>query len=58
MCAQALERHGIDLTWSPKVLDVLADGYNISYGARSLKYEASICVATPITFSLYIYKCN
>ncbi|XP_065885497.1 mitochondrial disaggregase-like [Dysidea avara] len=36
---KAAERHGIDLTWSPEVLDVLADGYNIRYGARSLKHE-------------------
>jgi len=38
---QASERHGIDLTWSPEVLDVLADGYNIRYGARSLKHEVN-----------------
>lgn len=36
---QAHKRHGIVLTWSPEVLDVLADGYNIRYGARSLKHE-------------------
>ena len=36
---QAAERHGIELTWSSEVLDVLADGYNIRYGARSLKHE-------------------
>lgn len=38
---QAAERHGIELTWSTEVLDVLADGYNIRYGARSLKHEVS-----------------
>ena len=52
---QAAERHGIELTWSPEVLDVLADGYNIRYGARSLKHEVSSNVSinclTKTTFS-------
>ena len=38
---QAAERHEIELTWSTEVLDVLADGYNIRYGARSLKHEVN-----------------
>lgn len=38
---QAAERHRIELTWSPEVVDILADGYNIRYGARSLKHEVS-----------------
>ncbi|KAI8064482.1 P-loop containing nucleoside triphosphate hydrolase protein [Gongronella butleri] len=32
-------RHGITLTWDPEVVDMLARGYNIRYGARSIKYE-------------------
>ncbi|KAI7906797.1 P-loop containing nucleoside triphosphate hydrolase protein [Cokeromyces recurvatus] len=36
---KARTRHGITMTWDPDVVDVLADGYNIRYGARSIKYE-------------------
>lgn len=36
---KARTRHGITMTWEPEVVDVLADGYNIRYGARSIKYE-------------------
>lgn len=36
---KARTRHGITLTWDPDVVDVLAEGYNIRYGARSIKYE-------------------
>ena len=36
----AKDRHGIKLSWkTPEVLTILADAYNIHYGARSLKYE-------------------
>nr|XP_002129983.1 caseinolytic peptidase B protein homolog [Ciona intestinalis] len=36
----AKNRHGIDLYWkSPEVETIVADGYNIHYGARSIKYE-------------------
>jgi ATP-dependent Clp protease ATP-binding subunit ClpB len=36
---KARTRHGITITWEPEVVDVLAAGYNIRYGARSIKYE-------------------
>ena len=36
-----MERHSIDLTWEREALDVLADGYNVKYGARSIKHEVS-----------------
>ncbi|MCL4112967.1 UNVERIFIED_CONTAM: hypothetical protein GTU68_038362 [Idotea baltica] len=36
---QAHEKHKIELKWDPIVLDVLADGYNVYYGARSVKHE-------------------
>lgn len=36
---KARTRHGITMTWDPDVVDVLAEGYNIRYGARSIKYE-------------------
>ncbi|OBZ86031.1 Caseinolytic peptidase B [Choanephora cucurbitarum] len=36
---KARNRHNITVTWDPEVVDVLAKGYNIRYGARSIKYE-------------------
>jgi len=36
----AQQRHGINLKWkTPEILTILADAYNIHYGARSIKYE-------------------
>ncbi|KAI7865338.1 P-loop containing nucleoside triphosphate hydrolase protein [Spinellus fusiger] len=36
---KAKSRHGITMTWDNEVVDMLARGYNIRYGARSIKYE-------------------
>ncbi|XP_035204757.1 caseinolytic peptidase B protein homolog [Stegodyphus dumicola] len=36
---KAKERHGIELTWDKEVLVTLSDGYDIHYGARSIKHE-------------------
>ncbi|XP_077984760.1 mitochondrial disaggregase-like [Glandiceps talaboti] len=36
---KARERHKMELQWDRQVLDVLADGYNVHYGARSIKHE-------------------
>lgn len=36
---RAADRHHISLTWDKEVLDVLADGYDVHYGARSIKHE-------------------
>ena len=36
---QALNRHDIHMSWDREVLDVLADGYDVHYGARSIKHE-------------------
>ncbi|KAK0073001.1 hypothetical protein PV325_010397, partial [Microctonus aethiopoides] len=36
---KAKERHMIELEWDCEVLSILADGYDIHYGARSIKYE-------------------
>ena len=33
------EKHEINLSWDDSVIAVLADGYDMSYGARSVKYE-------------------
>lgn len=36
---KAKQNHGMELTWEAEVLNVLADGYDIRYGARSIKHE-------------------
>uniref|UniRef100_A0A8C3FB47 ClpB family mitochondrial disaggregase n=1 Tax=Chrysemys picta bellii TaxID=8478 RepID=A0A8C3FB47_CHRPI len=36
---RAKVRHNITLLWDREVMDVLADGYNLHYGARSIKHE-------------------
>uniref|UniRef100_A0A8C0J021 ClpB family mitochondrial disaggregase n=1 Tax=Chelonoidis abingdonii TaxID=106734 RepID=A0A8C0J021_CHEAB len=36
---RAKVRHNITLVWDREVMDVLADGYNLHYGARSIKHE-------------------
>ncbi|XP_062833126.1 mitochondrial disaggregase isoform X1 [Anolis carolinensis] len=36
---KAKARHNITLVWDREVMDVLADGYNLHYGARSIKHE-------------------
>lgn len=39
--SQAKQRHNITLLWDREVADVLVDGYNVHYGARSIKHEVS-----------------
>nr|XP_060623149.1 mitochondrial disaggregase [Anolis sagrei ordinatus] len=36
---KAKAQHNITLVWDREVMDVLADGYNLHYGARSIKHE-------------------
>lgn len=36
---KAKEKHQIKLEWDRKALDYLANGYDVNYGARSIKYE-------------------
>lgn len=39
---QAKQRHNITLMWDGPVLELLAGGYNLHYGARSIKHEVMI----------------
>lgn len=39
MFYQAKKKHGIDLVWDHDVTAALAQGYDVHYGARSIKYE-------------------
>lgn len=36
---KAKQNHQMELTWEHEVLNALADGYDIRYGARSIKHE-------------------
>lgn len=36
---QAKDKHKMELSWDKRVIAVLADGYNVHYGARSIKHE-------------------
>ena len=47
---QAKTKHGMTLTYDRQVPDVLADGYNIRYGARSIRtrHEMSLMWDTEV----------
>lgn len=36
---QAREKHKIEIKWDRSLESALADGYDVHYGARSIKYE-------------------
>jgi len=42
------ERHDMEVRFDPAVLDLLADGYNVHYGARSIKHEVERRVVTQL----------
>jgi hypothetical protein len=40
---RAKQKHKIVLSWDKAVTHLLADGYNVYYGARSIKHEVGSC---------------
>jgi len=36
---KAREKHCVELKWDNRVLEALSQGYNVHYGARSIKHE-------------------
>ena len=48
---KAYERHKMTLTWERAVIDLLADAYNIKYGARSIKYEVERSVVSQLAMA-------
>nr|KAG5692011.1 hypothetical protein BaRGS_027656 [Batillaria attramentaria] len=48
---RAAQRHKIQLRWDHHVVDVLTDGYDVHYGARSLKYEVERRVITQLAMA-------
>jgi len=43
---QAKKNHDMELVWDRSVVDALAEGYDVHYGARSLKYEVCELLCT------------
>lgn len=53
---QAKQRHDITLQWDRPVLELLACGYNMHYGARSIKHEVvctNMVVKVLMAFELF-----
>jgi ATP-dependent Clp protease ATP-binding subunit ClpB len=48
---RAKERHSIDLSWDKEVVDILADGYNVKYGARSIHHEVERVVVNQLALA-------
>ncbi|XP_046371975.1 caseinolytic peptidase B protein homolog [Haliotis rufescens] len=48
---RAETKHQIELSWDHHVVDVLADGYDVHYGARSIKYEVERRVVTQLAMA-------
>lgn len=52
---KAKEKHDVDLAWDGQVLDALCLGYNIAYGARSVKYEVERKVVSLLSNAQQFY---
>ena len=39
---KAHDKHSVSLSWDSAVVDVLSEGYDIHYGARSIKHEVCL----------------
>ena len=52
-----MDRHSIQLHWEREALDVLADGYNVKYGARSIQHEVE-CVVCGVWCVVWCVVCG
>ncbi len=48
---KAKAKHNVDLAWDGAVLSHLAEGYNVYYGARSIKHEVERRVVTQLALA-------
>ena len=48
---RARSKHNIELTWDKSVLSLLAEGYNVYYGARSIKHEVERMVVSQLALA-------
>ncbi|KAI0244175.1 hypothetical protein L0F63_000501 [Massospora cicadina] len=46
--SKAKTRHNMELSWNKDVLKELSHGYNLRYGARSIKHEVEVRVINPL----------
>ncbi|XP_057377244.1 mitochondrial disaggregase-like isoform X4 [Daphnia carinata] len=52
---KAKDRYEVDVSWDGQVLDALCLGYNVAYGARSIKYEVERNVVSLLSNSQQFY---
>lgn len=45
---RARQRHEVELEWDTGLVEAIADGYNIHYGARSIRHEVERSVINPL----------
>ena len=43
--------HSVEIQWDKEVLNYLADGYNMYYGARSIKHEVERRIVTQLALA-------
>jgi len=48
---RAKMKHGIELLWDKSVLSLLSEGYNVYYGARSIKHEVERRVVSQLALA-------
>eukprot|EP00906_Rhabdomonas_costata_P032642 RCo045980 len=48
---RAIERHEMELSWAPEVVDLVTRAYNVRYGARSIQHEVDRKVISKIAAS-------
>ena len=48
---KAKQNHNVEVTWDKQVLHFLSDGYNVYYGARSIKHEVERRVVTQLALA-------
>lgn len=54
--AKAKQNNKIELTWDDKVIDVISMGYNVHYGARSIKHEIERRIINQISELQHLVK--
>lgn len=54
--ARAKKKNNIEMTWDDKVIDVICKGYDVHYGARSIKHEVERRIINEISELHYTVK--
>jgi len=48
---KAKQKHNVEIIWDRQVLHFLSDGYNVYYGARSIKHEVERRIVTQLALA-------